>query len=166
MNISHPTAKFGGTPLLGCVPLPVFFTDSSTFTPGTAFGSRTWLFGDGTTSTSLTLPMPHTYMAAGLYSPILIVKDFNGCADTLTGSTTWKCDILRRPLRQLRHEAALASKWHLPTVLPGQCNDIRMGLWRWWHINCDNSFACLRSDGQLHSSSDCDRRPSLDVPTR
>jgi gliding motility-associated-like protein len=84
--VSHPTAKFGATPLVGCVPFPTAFTDSSLFTSGTAFGSRTWYFGDGTWSSSLIHPMPHTYMAGGLYSPTLVVRDFNGCADTLTRS--------------------------------------------------------------------------------
>lgn len=82
--VSHPTAKFGGAPLIGCAPLLTAFTDTSTFTPGTAFGSRTWYFGDGTSSSSNTQPMPHMYTSGGLFSPTLVVQDFNGCPDTLT----------------------------------------------------------------------------------
>jgi gliding motility-associated-like protein len=93
--VSHPTAKFGATPLTGCAPFTTAFTDSSAFTPGTAFGSRTWYFGDATTSSLSTQPMPHTYYSTGLFSPTLVVRDFNGCADTLT-----KLDYIevRRPV--------------------------------------------------------------------
>ncbi|MDZ4811465.1 MAG: PKD domain-containing protein [Pseudomonadota bacterium] len=61
------------------------FTDSSTDSDGT-IASRSWNFGDSTTSTS-TNPSK-TYSAAGSYSVVLTVTDNGGLTNSITRSVT------------------------------------------------------------------------------
>ena len=65
--------------------LTVNFTDSSTDSDGT-IASRSWAFGDGTTSTA-TNPSK-TYSAAGTYTVTLTVTDDDGASTTKTASVT------------------------------------------------------------------------------
>jgi len=65
--------------------LTVNFTDSSTDSDGT-IASRSWNFGDGTTSTA-TNPSK-TYSAAGTYNVALTVTDNGGATNTKTSSVT------------------------------------------------------------------------------
>jgi len=76
-----PVANFSDT-ISG---LTVNFTDSSTDTGGT-ISSRSWNFGDGSSSTA-TNPS-HTYTAAGTYSVSLKVTDSTGATNTKTQSVT------------------------------------------------------------------------------
>ena len=76
-----PVANFSDT-ISG---LTVNFTDSSTDSDGT-IASRSWTFGDGSTSTA-TNPS-HTYSAAGTYSVALTVTDNGGASNTRTQSVT------------------------------------------------------------------------------
>ncbi|MBL0165050.1 MAG: pre-peptidase C-terminal domain-containing protein [Xanthomonadales bacterium] len=61
------------------------FTDSSTDSDG-SISSRSWNFGDSTTSTA-TNPS-HTYAAAGTYSVALTVTDNGGATNSVTKSVT------------------------------------------------------------------------------
>jgi PKD repeat protein len=73
---AQPTVNFSGTPLTGCFPLPVCFTDLSIPGSGT-ITNWLWDFGDGTNST---LQNPcHTYTAAGNYNVSLRITNSNGC---------------------------------------------------------------------------------------
>jgi microbial collagenase len=65
--------------------LSVNFTDGSTDSDGT-IASRSWSFGDGTTSTSAN--PSKTYTAAGTYSVKLTVTDNSGGSATVTKSVT------------------------------------------------------------------------------
>lgn len=65
--------------------LSVNFTDSSTDSDGT-IASRSWNFGDSSTSTA-TNPS-HTYAAGGTYSVSLTVTDNSGATNTKTQSVT------------------------------------------------------------------------------
>ncbi|MEH6420655.1 PKD domain-containing protein [Pseudomonas sp. CGJS7] len=65
--------------------LTVAFTDTSTDSNGSIV-SRSWNFGDGTTSTA-TNPSK-TYSAAGTYTVTLTVTDNDGTTNTKTGSVT------------------------------------------------------------------------------
>ena len=76
-----PISNFDATPRTGCVPFNVQFTDMST--PGDApINSWLWDMGDGRTEVGQT-PM-HTYTFSGNLTVSLIVKDVNGCKNTLT----------------------------------------------------------------------------------
>lgn len=70
-----PVADFSATPMQGCDPLSVQFTNAST----NALSSQ-WFFGDGTTS-NLQDPT-HSY-TIGSYLPSLIVTNTAGCNDTM-----------------------------------------------------------------------------------
>ncbi|WP_170113082.1 proprotein convertase P-domain-containing protein [Ahniella affigens] len=76
-----PTANFSVT----TSGLTANFTDSSTDSDG-SIASRSWNFGDGTTSTA-TNPSK-TYSAAGTYSVSLTVTDNGGLTNTRTQSVT------------------------------------------------------------------------------
>ncbi|WP_449757866.1 PKD domain-containing protein [Dyella ginsengisoli] len=91
-DISHPVVSGGTTnnpPVANFSDsisgLTVSFTDTSTDSDGT-IASRSWNFGDGTTSTA-TNPS-HTYAAAGTYSVSLTVTDNGGASNTKTQSVT------------------------------------------------------------------------------
>jgi gliding motility-associated-like protein len=69
-----PKAGFAATPLSGCVPYTVQFSDSSiTGTPA----AYLWDFGDGGTST-LANPI-HTYTDTGVFDVMLIITTNSGC---------------------------------------------------------------------------------------
>ncbi len=75
VTITDPQANFSGTPVFGCGPLTVNFTDLST-------GATTWAwdFGDGGTSNGQN--PTHTYQNPGVYTVTLVIGDNNGCSDT------------------------------------------------------------------------------------
>jgi PKD repeat protein/ligand-binding sensor domain-containing protein len=72
-----PIATFNAEPVIGLIPLPVTFTDTST---GTVI-TRTWDFGDGTPPVVTTsVAVSHTYSVAGVYTPSLTVDGSEGSA--------------------------------------------------------------------------------------
>ena len=76
-----PTVNFAATPLTGCYPLPVQFTDNSAPGSGTITGWL-WDFGDGNSSAAQN--PSHTYTAAGNYNVSVMITNSNGCSKTLT----------------------------------------------------------------------------------
>ena len=72
VNSAAPVAAFSGTPTSGSAPLTVQFTDASTG----SITSRSWSFGDGTTSTS-TNPSK-VYSNPGQYTVTLTVTGLDG----------------------------------------------------------------------------------------
>jgi pseudomonalisin len=87
---SVTVASAGGTPTANFSVvtngLTATFTDSSTDSGGT-IGSRSWTFGDGSTSTAAS--PSHTYAAAGTYSVSETVKDsVSGKTSSKTSSVT------------------------------------------------------------------------------
>jgi PKD repeat protein len=76
-----PVANFG----FSTSNLVASFTDSSTDSDG-SIASRSWNFGDGSTSTA-TNPS-HTYAAAGTYSVALTVTDNGGATNSVTKSVS------------------------------------------------------------------------------
>ncbi len=89
---AKPVAHFSASPVIGCAPLGVTFTDASTDVTGTTFATYKWAFGDGATSTVLTPTTSHVYTAAGSFSIKEVITDNIGCKDSLTQSlvTVWK----------------------------------------------------------------------------
>jgi len=86
--VAKPVANFTGSPVSGCLPLNVTFTNSSTPTVGTSLASYYWTFGDGGTA-ALSAPLfttSHTYTAVGTYSVSLNITDNVGCKDTIVRS--------------------------------------------------------------------------------
>lgn len=79
--VSKPTPSFTGSPVSGCRPLNVLFTDASTAVPGSSIISRTWNFGDGFTGAGT--PVSHTYVTAGSYDVKEVLTDNIGCKDSL-----------------------------------------------------------------------------------
>jgi gliding motility-associated-like protein len=82
-----PQVLFEGTPLNGCVPVTVSFTEMS---PDTDITSWNWLFGDGGSST--TQNPTYTYNQAGTYGVTLTLTNVYGCVTTLQTDnyvTTW-----------------------------------------------------------------------------
>ncbi|MCB9232610.1 MAG: PKD domain-containing protein [Bacteroidia bacterium] len=78
ITIENLVANFGAAPVSApCPPLLTFFTDSSSWWAT----DWQWDFGDGTGST---LPSPsHLYATAGVFDVTLIVKNNQGCTDTM-----------------------------------------------------------------------------------
>ena len=76
-----PQAGFTSADTVGCAPQAV--TLQSTTTSAFPIVYRKWHFGDGDSSIGPLNPS-HTYTADGEYDVTLMVRDVNGCADTLT----------------------------------------------------------------------------------
>lgn len=75
-----PVANFSGTPVTGCMPLAVAFSDQSNGN-GATITTWAWSFGDSSTST---LQDPnHTYSTYGTYDVTLIVGTASNCTDTI-----------------------------------------------------------------------------------
>lgn len=84
ITVGKPTPAFTGSPVAGCNPLPVTFTDASTPAAGTSLASYMWSFGDGSPTTTVTTPSTiHLYTTAGTYGVREIVTDNIGCKDTV-----------------------------------------------------------------------------------
>jgi len=79
--LAQPTVIFTATPVTGCFPLRVQFTDQSLPGNGT-ISTWEWDFGDGNIS-SLQNPQ-HVYTAAGSYNVSLRVRNSFGCVKSLT----------------------------------------------------------------------------------
>ena len=87
--VAKPVANFTVSPISGCSPLPVTFTNTSTDVAGTSFANFQWQFGDGSTPVSGPSPtVIHTYsipntITSAVFTDTLIVTDNIGCKDTL-----------------------------------------------------------------------------------
>ncbi|GAB4406588.1 MAG: hypothetical protein OHK0039_08350 [Bacteroidia bacterium] len=83
--VARPQAAFAASPLSGCVPLQVQFSNTSQ--PGTTnLTGFQWSFGNGNT-----FGFPNasqTYTAAGVYAVQLVVSDALGCTDTTVQTVT------------------------------------------------------------------------------
>ncbi len=86
ITVWAPVVGFYGTPLQGCTPLFVQFTDTSS-SPTSTIVSWSWNFGDpssGSANTSNLQNPSHTYYNPGFYTVSLTVTDNYGCSRTLT----------------------------------------------------------------------------------
>ena len=84
INISTPVVSFTATPVSGCAPLSVQFTETCPVVVGNPITSWTWFFGDGTSFVGQN-PPAHVY-PVGLYNVTLNITTTNGCVGTLTST--------------------------------------------------------------------------------
>ena len=75
-----PSTAFTATPISGCAPLCVTFTDATT--PAGTIVNWNWSFGDGGSNTSQN--PQHCYTSPGTYSVTLIATSGNNCSATAT----------------------------------------------------------------------------------
>ncbi|MDX1941509.1 MAG: Calx-beta domain-containing protein, partial [Saprospiraceae bacterium] len=75
-------ADFSGTPLTGCIPLMVDFTDAST--SGGTVTSWAWDIDNNASTDYITQNPMHTYTTPGMYTVKLTAMDNLGCTDTET----------------------------------------------------------------------------------
>lgn len=89
---ASPTVSFSGSPLSGCPPLQVNFSNtSSPGEPGTV--TRQWVFG-ATGTSGLNNPS-YTFNSPGMYDVSLKVTNSKGCTQTLTKSNY--IDVKNKP---------------------------------------------------------------------
>jgi PKD repeat protein len=85
VNVAKPVANFTASPISGCGPLAVNFTDASTYSGGIYIKKNYWSYGDtGVDSLGAMSTPTHTYSAAGTYTASTTVIDSFGCAATYT----------------------------------------------------------------------------------
>ena len=102
---AKPVIAFTGTPLTGCIPLPVEFSNQSSAGSGSIQNIQ-WDFGDGDLSAA---PDPsHTYITAGNFNVSLQVTNSFGCSSSIT-----------KP-QYIKTGAAL--KAGFTNTLPGNCD--------------------------------------------
>ncbi len=82
--VSKPAAAFSGSPVSGCVPLTVNFTDNSTAFTNTTLVNRYWEFGQPPSQSLPGATASATYTVGGTYNVKLVVTDNVGCSDSLT----------------------------------------------------------------------------------
>ena len=87
IRVWGPASNFSFTPLAGCKPLNVNFTDL-TVTDGThPVTIWAWDFGDGFSQTYSSPPFTHIYDTTGYFNARLTVTDSYGCSNTLLTNT-------------------------------------------------------------------------------
>lgn len=92
----YPSASFEADTLIGCAPLLVTFTSTSSFNfPTGSIDSYTWDFGDGNTQTSTTGVVTHLYTNPGIYDVTLWIETSFGCRDSIT--ITRMIEVYPRP---------------------------------------------------------------------
>lgn len=79
---------FTYTPLVGCKPMTVQFSSTTTASVPTVV----WDFGDGNTTANAVSSLSHTYSAAGKYLPKVIFGDGSGCQSFSDGLDTITVD--------------------------------------------------------------------------
>ncbi|HTJ14326.1 MAG TPA: PKD domain-containing protein [Dinghuibacter sp.] len=74
LRVNGPAAAPRSSLVKGCAPLSDTLRAS-----GTGITTYTWDFGDGTVLVTRDSIVPHRYVAAGVYTPSLLVSDSGGC---------------------------------------------------------------------------------------
>lgn len=86
IRVGSPNVNFNATPLTGCAPLNVTFTDASTAVSGTSLVAHFWRFGDATSASGN--PVSHVYNTAGSFTVWHRVTDNIGCVDSFPRTVT------------------------------------------------------------------------------
>jgi gliding motility-associated-like protein len=82
--VSKPQMKIKASPILACAPSTIDFIDSSTNTKGATNVSRTWFWGDLSSTTSSAITASKIYTTPGNYIVKVVTSDNNGCKDSVT----------------------------------------------------------------------------------
>ncbi len=80
---ARPIVGFKASPVSGCMPITVNFTDTSAAVPGTHITMRNWDYGDGTFFSGNQVNLSKTYTQRGVRTVLLTVMDNIGCLDSL-----------------------------------------------------------------------------------
>lgn len=81
--VSRPNASFTASPLKGCLPMNVTFTDNSTVPTGATIVNRTWNYGVGGNTVVSGTTSTYNYVNRGPFDVKLWVTDNVGCKDSL-----------------------------------------------------------------------------------
>jgi gliding motility-associated-like protein len=81
--VAKPQMKISASPLIACTPASIKFIDSSTNTKGAVNVSRTWYWGDLTSTTDTAKTATKVYTSPGNYTVKLITTDNIGCRDSI-----------------------------------------------------------------------------------
>jgi len=100
-------ASFSPMNATGTAPLPVLFTDTSSG----AITNRQWDFGDGSTLSTLSTNISHTFTNLGTYTVVLTVSGLNGSTMSVTGRVS-----VVTPGGTLVWTGAHSSAWDLATT--------------------------------------------------
>jgi gliding motility-associated-like protein len=97
----NPVASLAPFPAIGCDPLVVTFTNTST--SGTPM-NLLWTFSDGTTSTSLN--PTHTFSPAGIYGFSLSISTSQNCIDTSQINAVNSISVTTTPVADFNYVSA------------------------------------------------------------
>lgn len=141
IKVFPPRPKFSAMPRTGCNDsLNVIFTDLS-------IGAISWKwdFGDGTTS-DFQNPA-HLYQNAGFYTVRLIVRNNNGCTDTIT-----KTDYIKIWQRIIEFKASDTSICKLGSVTFKDTSWCNTNIARWkWDFGDGNILSTVVAGPQTHT---------------
>ncbi len=90
IKVNGPTAKFEPTVPGSCNMTTITFRDQSTTDGTNAINSWTFNYGDGIRESYTGGPFQHLYTTPGNYNVTLLVKDAQGCVDSLTKNSVVK----------------------------------------------------------------------------
>ena len=86
IRVWGPVGNFSFSPIAGCKPLNVNFTDLTATDGVHPVVKWVWSFGDAVTQTYTSPPFNHIYNVSGLFTPVLSVTDSYGCTNTFTSN--------------------------------------------------------------------------------
>ncbi|MGG9961056.1 PKD domain-containing protein [Ferruginibacter sp. SUN106] len=86
LRVWGPVANFSFSPIAGCRPLNVNFTDLTNTDGVHPITNWLWNFGDGNIQNFTTPPFNHIYTTNGLFNAAVTVTDSYGCSNTFTNN--------------------------------------------------------------------------------
>jgi gliding motility-associated-like protein len=125
VKIAKPMMRVVATPLISCFPSMITVRDSSTNVQGVKNVSRTWYWGDFTSTTDTAIKATKSYSVAGKYTVRVITTDAWGCKDSTDVSVeqrkpkadfvynidTYACRGQKIDFRSVSSGASLTFKW-------------------------------------------------------
>ncbi len=87
ISVTAPVGNFTYSSGYQCANTPISFQSQAQYA-----SSYVWDFGDGTTITTTSSPISHTYTTAGTYHPTITLKNNDGCVVLIPGIDSIKID--------------------------------------------------------------------------